>query len=316
MKKILLLIILIYSFNSNAQTITIPDAQFEQALIRSGIDTDGIINQQISTNDALAVRNLNLGPGPGYLIFDPFLTLNLSGLENFVNIEYLNLTVRRLQNGVNLNGLVNLKMLLLNNTLLNDIDLSTNVSLEYLEIGNIPDALSFTQIENINLSNSPNVNLLSCEGLYTLREINLNNNNNVNIPNMRINLNTVLGDTFPNVCIQIDNINAALNNLPPYNSWTINGNYFYSENCALSTEKFINENIKIFPNPAKDFVNITNGNSQIVIESVQILDGTGKWIKKVEKDLDVIDLSHFASGKYLFIIQTNKGNVVKNVLVK
>jgi len=298
-----------------AQTTAIPDYKFEQSLIYLGIDSDGILNGQILTSDAEAqtVLHIGLGPLPYVNSFDPH---DLTGLGAFKNVEFFTAVKLNLINGINIDGLTNLKIINLNNTLLQSIDFSQNALLEEIEIGNIPDMGSFSTISNIDLSNNPNVNVLYCNGLYTLSRINLNNGNNHNNPDMVIGLNIDVGNVFEPVCIQVDNIYAAQNNLAPYNTWTVIGNYFYSDNCTLNTEKFIAKNIHVYPNPTTDHIFIDVEDSKITIKSVHILDNTGKWIRTVENDYKKIFMGDLSTGQYLLVINSDIGSISKKVLKK
>lgn len=312
LKKLFLFMLPLSTF---AQITAIPDSKFEQSLIYLGIDSDGILNGQMLTSDAEAQTELHIGLGP-LLTVNTFDSHDLTGLAAFKNVEYFTAVKLNLINGININGLTNLKFLNLNNTLLQSIDFSQNTLLEEIEIGNIPDMGSFSTISNIDLSNNPNVNMLFCNGLYTLSRINLNNGNNHNNPDMVIGLNIDVGNVFEPVCIQVDNINAAQNNLAPYNTWFIYGNYFYSDNCVLSVEKFVKENIKVYPNPTSDYVSITQSNQDLEVKSVLILDVTGKYLTTIDSNFENISLKNYASGTYLFVIHTNKGSVTNKIIVK
>lgn len=81
MKKLLLTLLILVPFLTKRQVTLIPDQQFEQSLIMLNFDSDGLVNGQILTSDALAVTDLFLS---GEFIND------LSGLEGFVNLEKLN----------------------------------------------------------------------------------------------------------------------------------------------------------------------------------------------------------------------------------
>ena len=61
--------------------LNIPDVTFETVLINQGIDSDGIINQQMLKSDAEAVSilDLNLSANLGEIS-------DLTGIEGFVNI--------------------------------------------------------------------------------------------------------------------------------------------------------------------------------------------------------------------------------------
>ena len=83
MKNILYIFFFIaVSYKATAQITYIPDPLFEQELITQNIDSDGIVNGQILTSDALAVTSLTLyyvGSSTGQYIND------LTGLEDFTN---------------------------------------------------------------------------------------------------------------------------------------------------------------------------------------------------------------------------------------
>ena len=77
-------LVLFFSFFINsviAQTVTIPDPNFEQALIDKGIDSDGVINQSILYTDTYGVSSLDVS---NRNISD------LSGLGSFQGLIYLN----------------------------------------------------------------------------------------------------------------------------------------------------------------------------------------------------------------------------------
>jgi len=62
MKTILyILFIIAIGYSTTAQITLIPDPKFEQFLIDKDIDSDGVINGQILTSDALVVTKLDIG---------------------------------------------------------------------------------------------------------------------------------------------------------------------------------------------------------------------------------------------------------------
>src|SRR5690554_8230414 len=83
MKKLILFFILI-PFLGSAQITLIPDGNFEQHLVFWGYDTDGIVNGQILTVDALQVTELD------FVNKAPYSAIHkLDGLNDFINIETL-----------------------------------------------------------------------------------------------------------------------------------------------------------------------------------------------------------------------------------
>jgi len=116
--------------------VRIPDGTFEAILVDLGIDSDGIVNQQILKSDASDVINLNLeNEGAGSDIND------LAGIEAFNNLKYLAAEMHDLRS----------------------IDLSANVKLDTLY-------LAGNQISSIDLSNNPNLRMVDVQsnGLKTI----------------------------------------------------------------------------------------------------------------------------------------------------
>ncbi len=60
--KLLLIIILLVSCSNDEDDLfaTIPDANFEQALIDLGFDTDGVVNGTVSKTDIAEITELHL----------------------------------------------------------------------------------------------------------------------------------------------------------------------------------------------------------------------------------------------------------------
>src|SRR5690554_2760702 len=104
-----------------------------------------------------------------------------------------------------------------------------------------------------------------------------------------------------------DNIKiTALNAVPP-------------EVIALSATNFLSEKFNLYPNPATNVVNITNGENHLV-NQVVIYDVTGKQLStqifnnENEIQLNVENLAR--SGVYLLHIETNEGKAVKKLVKK
>ncbi|WP_370476817.1 T9SS type A sorting domain-containing protein [Tamlana flava] len=131
----------------NAQTTAIPDANFEQALINLGIDTDGTINQSVATADISDVTVLD--------VHSKSIT-DLTGIEGFTSLTHLvcsynQLTDLDLSQNTNLieltcndNQLINLnvtqntvltRLQCFNNTL-ETIDVTKNTALTFLNFNN------------------------------------------------------------------------------------------------------------------------------------------------------------------------------------
>jgi len=308
MKKLVLILLTLTPFITKAQVTLIPDSDFEKALIYWTIDTDGIVNGQILTADAHSAINLDLNGVPlghgGYV-------MDLSGIEGFINLEHFRAYYNNL-NTVNLSTLTKLKTLFFTSSNLSTIDLSANTELEKLTIGNGSlDFGPFNRLKSLDLSNNSKLKYIDAYNMTALEYINLNNN-------IADSVYILLGNenNYPyNVCIDVDNPVAATNGTAPYDSWTVIGNHYFDNNCALSIKKFVNDNFKIYPNPATNYVSIeqkeTNG---VTLQTVQILDSSGKWIKSIKDNFNQIDVSTLSKGMYLFVIQTDRGNKTEKII--
>ncbi|RRA95005.1 T9SS type A sorting domain-containing protein [Paenimyroides viscosum] len=310
MKKLIIILLTLVPFLTKAQVTLIPDSTFEQLLINLNIDSDGILNGQMLTSDAQNITQLNLYTGAG-----SFRILNMTGIEAFTNLELLLGSFHEFNN-INLSTLTKLDTLILPSNSLKTINLSNNVSLEYLHIGNYE--LEFAQynlIRQLDLSSNVELRHLDLYNLFTLERINLKNNKSSQLKIILGNENETF---YPyNVCIEVDDPVAATNGTAPYDTWTVLGNHYYDQNCALSIEKFVNDNFKIYPNPATEYVSIEQKETKdVTLQSVQILDSSGKWIKSVKDNFNQIDVSNLSKGMYLFVIQTDKGNKTEKIIVK
>ena len=315
MKKTTFSILLtLMCFTTEAQVTLIPDSTFENNLISQGIDSDGIVNGQISTADALSITKLDLTK-----TFYNTGIVSLNGIEDFINIESLLVYYMNNYSGSsNFSTFTKLKKLYFDTNNLTTIDLSYNIELEELTIGNAAlDVGLFNRIRKLDLSNNNKLFLVNAYNLVDLEVLNMRNNTAANV-------NIYLGNELSvpyNVCIEVGDPVAATNGTAPYDKWTIynskNGKHYFNSTCSLKTEKFVNENFKIYPNPATNYVSveqkITDG---INLQSLQILDSSGKWIRSVKDNFNQIDVSNLSKGMYLFVIQTDKGNKTEKIIIK
>ena len=70
-------------------------------------------------------------------------------------------------------------------------------------------------------------------------------------------------------------------------------------NCSLATANTTMKHFQLAPNPAKDFIQISNSNSEL-IQSIQIFDTTGKviYFAEINANTTTINVSGFANGIY------------------
>lgn len=124
MKKLFLILLLInINFQINAQVTLIPVMFFEQYLVNLGYDTDGVVNGQIATSDALTVEEINFlenYPGP---------VNDLTGLNDFINLEVFKLGFNEVTS-IDFYNLSNVKSMYVDTYQLATFDVMPLVSLE------------------------------------------------------------------------------------------------------------------------------------------------------------------------------------------
>lgn len=187
MKAILLFLCGILTTSISAQTTSIPDQGFEQALIDLGIDSDQTLNGQVLTNDVASVTSLDLSTEPGFGNI-----LNIDGIEAFVNLKVLNLTDAGLNYSV-------------------PLDLSALTQLEKFYFNGHEDWTT-NIVDDVILSNNPNLNLISAIENYALNKVSLKGDD-VNITNLELFLgfydNFTANDYIHYVCVEVTNSSQA-----------------------------------------------------------------------------------------------------------
>lgn len=309
-----------------AQLTLISDYRFEQALIDLGIDSDLTVNGHILNSDALLVTELIITPFsltnypyPAPDIYDGMIH-NLTGLEAFVNLEKLILNVTMVDN-LNVSNLVNLKHLNVVDNMLTSINVSNNSNLEYIKISDWGDVLPMNNISELDFSQNPNIHAIYA---HAVQKINLNNNNNSS--NMLISVSCFCTGNLPddivgNVCIKVDNVTLAQNNQAPYSEWTIyhtNISLNFSSDlsqCSLSSSTFNRNKITIYPNPIQtDILYLKSDDNSLF--KVEIFDFLGRKIVEKDKVIDRISISDLAKGNYLIKILSKNGTQTEKLIVK
>lgn len=272
-----------------SQTISIPDANFEQALIDANQDSDGMVNGVMLQSDAEAVITLALN-NKGIN--------SLQGIEYFTNVSGLvcsnnNLSSLDVSSNTSLlyldcggNSLLNLDLssnpvleqLIVFGNPLTSIDVSNNTALTYfnasfnqftnLDISNLTNLEKFycvsNQLTSLDLSNLPNLELVLC---YDNALTNLNLDNAVGLKtlqcynNQLVNLNT-------NTNINLEKLlcfNNDLTSLDVSNN-TLLADFRASRNELTSID--VSNNIALtilsFANNDLSSVNAKNGNNTAI----------------------------------------------------
>jgi len=269
------------SYSMFAQTTAIPDPYFEQALIDLGIDSDGVINGQVLTSDVENVVILDLAH---------IGVLDITGIEDFAALEILDVS----------------------NTALSHLDVSSNIQLRELYASNT--GTEILMISSLDLSNNVNLEILHCENLFFLENLNLKNGNNSILNVIAICEEEGEPCQLPLNCITVDNEEAANNDEEPYASWVIDANYVYSEDCSLG----INDNnslasLNLYPNPTKNSFQIEK-NTTINLKSITIYNALGAILAKQEHPINTVDISSLNNGILFVKLETNKGTITKKIV--
>lgn len=279
--QIIAIVILFGSQSFYSQITIIPDPVFEQKLIDLGIDSDGMVNGQVLTSDIESILSLNL--------FASSIT-DLTGLEDFASLEYLNVSGNELEL----------------------LDVSNNIQLKELYCDTQEG--TFTMFfDSLDLSNNIHLENLEGNGLIFLESLNLKNGNNsiltVSLPCFLegepcelINLH----------CVMVDDETAATNNEFPYDDWFIQADYIYSEDCSLSVPFYMGHVYSVFPTPTHGLLNIYS--SKMDIQKIEVFDTSGKNLMTESQHFEQIDLSEFDAGIFLLKIQTANGFTTKKVI--
>jgi len=91
-------------------------------------------------------------------------------------------------------------------------------------------------------------------------------------------------------------------------------NFLLQTTVGIKEEHFSFQNLKIFPNPSNDFINISNDR---IISSIQVFDMKGRLIKDYEGNNSEInlDVRNYNKGLYVFKINCDDVTAVRKVMV-
>ena len=182
-----------------------------------------------------------------------------------------------------------------NDNSLTNIDVTQNTALTGL-------SCNYNSLNSLNLTQNTALTTLYCSS-NSLTSLNVANGNNTAITDFYATSN-------PNLtCIQVDDVAWSTTN------WTnIDATASFSLNCNTSTG--VNETKKItltiYPNPVTNQLSLNNG--ELKIESILILDITGKTVKTIKGNVKTIDVADLTKGIYFIQIQTEKGLINKKFI--
>jgi hypothetical protein len=88
-----------------------------------------------------------------------------------------------------------------------------------------------------------------------------------------------------------------------------------SVTLEVNNSKLSGNQLKIYPNPVTDVLNIST-NSSIVMRAIEIRDISGREVLKVEGNNTSLSVSHLQSGLYIATITTQKGTLIQKFIKK
>lgn len=274
MKKLVLFLLFITGIGY-AQIVNIPDANFKAKLLSAdfsnyiAIDLNGMStivdtnsDGEIQQSEALLIKGINV-----YNSYFVNQIVNLTGIEAFTNLEYLNCSNNSLQT-INLSQNFNLKDLTCVQNNLLSLDVSNNTQLINLECsGNQITSLDVSQnlnlselecadneLSNLDLTQNINLTSLIC-GLNPLTSLDLSQNINLSLLDTYC-LNLTNLDITSNVnLVELRTINNHLTSLDVTNKIYLK-NLDIRDNQISSINLANNPNLKSFYCSYNNLVNI------------------------------------------------------------
>ena len=235
------------STSGGGDTVSIPDANFEQALIDEGIDSDGTINGQVLKSDieivtSLTIIGLNISDLTGIEAFDALgsLWVDNNSLTNIDLSQNTSLTILGISGNqltsIDVSNNTALGALSVNDNQLTALDVSSNTNLVQLFVNN-------NQLSNLDISLLTSLEELSVIGNYlTSLDASQNvvmdflkcNDNNLQSLNVQNGNNTQMDsssfDATTNtnlMCIEVDDVSYSETN------WTgIDSQTSFSIDCS------------------------------------------------------------------------------------
>lgn len=291
-----ILFLSIFAF-ANGQVTLIPDQGFEQTLLDQNIDSDDTLNGQVLTSDISGLLSLSL---------NNYFIENLSGLEDFISLQIFNL-----ENFFESNNDINL-------------DLSQNTNLKKFTMYGGGDAIN-NSVERIILNNNPSIDTIHAPDNWLLRELDLKTGS-TDVSNLDIDIHIIPFDLWGEsneefnenlFCIKVTDEIAATAGTGVYSTWTIKADdnpYYFSETCALSTDRFNDKDVSIYPIPATEVLNIKTKNFQI--NSIKIHNLQGQLVRHIKDYSNTsIDISELAKAMYIIHL-ASANRVIKKKFLK
>ena len=237
------------------------------------ISTNALLENVNLSNNQLTTLDVNNQPNLLDLNIEGNNLQNLSLVQN-TQLEYLSISDE-----------------------LNALDLSQNSTLAVVYVAGNPTNSNLTELD---LSNNPALIEVDVYSTQNLSSINIANGNNAAILYAGF-----LGN--PNLsCIQID---AGFT--PPSDIWFKDDTASYTDNCNLSIDSQLANEIIIYPNPVSDVLKV-NSNT---IKTIEVINLKGQLLKQF-KDTSSIDVSDLQKGTYFLHVTSDSGLTTVEKFIK
>jgi hypothetical protein len=185
---------------------------------------------------------------------------------------------------------------------LTSLDVSANPALTKLEC-------FINNLMSLDVSANPALTTLKCYSSH-LSYLNIKNGNNTAILDIFFN-----ATNNPNLtCILVDDATWSANN------WTsIDAQMHFVNSQAECDALYVDEtdlenSIIIYPNPAKNVLNITNNSNETITE-ITMYSVLGKKVYSSLIIQNTIDIRNLKSGLYLLKIKSNDKSVIKKIVI-
>jgi hypothetical protein len=298
MKAPLLILLLLFYFLSisNAQTVSIPDANFKAILladlmINTNNDTDIQITEAMAYTGTISVANQGI--------------VNLEGIEAFVNLTVLDCSNNALDS-LDVGANTALTSLYCNACQLTNLDVTTNTSLlslscynNQLSVVNLNSNLLLeefyvynNQLTNLDLSNQTAIRRFFAQS-NQLTTLNFKNGNYMNVTHFNVISN-------PNLtCIEVDDIAYAITN------WDhVDGGVVFSTSCFTNLNLVNDLDLIIYPNPVSKhcIIELPHTVSKVALVLYNNL-GQKSMSKQYENTSQInLDLESFNGGIYWIVL--------------
>ncbi|GGX19692.1 T9SS type A sorting domain-containing protein [Aquimarina muelleri] len=266
--------------------VSIPDPKFEEFLVFEGIDSDGLVNGNISSCDAEKVTEIFITALQG--------VTNLTGIEAFTNLEILSIPE---------NDLVTLD--LSSNTKLISLNCYYNL-LEQINITNCNQLLSLNLSDNFLTG-------LDISGINDLQSLDTRQISTLNCIKVKDLTEAAAKSSGRRPKWRVDNRSTIFNlNCPASKTSIIN-----SSKKGLRNSKNRSEDIIVFPTHIANREKLTVLTEGDQYFDVSIYDLQGNLLKKSKKISTKVDLdiSKFSPGMYIVKVNRGRNEFSKKIIV-